>query len=414
MVSVPVCVGLLPSGRDRPYERVGLRRHPRFGGWRRAAGRAWVEHATGGCDVTRLTSGTEFDRRASALTHANAPLADACRELDSLLRRHVPYAAAAWSTHDPATGLSTSCTLTGVSEDNQREAAIFRHEFDDDEPATYLKLITEGRDIAVLSEETDGDVMRAGRFREVFAGFGVTDELRAILWAREHPWGSISLYRMGGRFTPDEAAFVAERGPVVADVIRMSLLRSAAARPEAVADPPGILQVERDGQVRPLTEPAGRWLTVAGPVLATAARSAASAMHERPDWEGARSRVVTDTGRVLTLHAAHTLQSEGAVAVIVEAARPAAVGAMLVDAYGVTPRQRDVLGLLLLGRSMTQVARALGISEHTANDHRKAIYERVGVSSRSELAAMLQSEQYDPHVHAGVPPSPYGGFLVSR
>jgi DNA-binding CsgD family transcriptional regulator len=63
---------------------------------------------------------------------------------------------------------------------------------------------------------------------------------------------------------------------------------------------------------------------------------------------------------------------------------------MLVDAYGLTARQRELLGRLLLGRSMTQLAHSLDISEYTAQDHRKAIYRRMGVSSRSELAALLQ------------------------
>jgi DNA-binding CsgD family transcriptional regulator len=87
---------------------------------------------------------------------------------------------------------------------------------------------------------------------------------------------------------------------------------------------------------------------------------------------------------------------------------------MLVDAYGLTARQRELLGRLLLGRSMTQLAHSLDISEYTAQDHRKAIYRRMGVSSRSELAALLQFEQYDPRVWGDVPPSPYGGFLEGR
>jgi hypothetical protein len=33
---------------------------------------------------------------------------------------------------------------------------------------------------------------------------------------------------------------------------------------------------------------------------------------------------------------------------------------------------------------------------------------------RSELAARLQFEQYDPRVWSDVPPSPYGGFLDTR
>ncbi|HSX99467.1 MAG TPA: helix-turn-helix transcriptional regulator, partial [Streptomyces sp.] len=109
--------------------------------------------------------------------------------------------------------------------------------------------------------------------------------------------------------------------------------------------------------------------------------------------------------------AAETIGDDGQVAVIVDRARPAEVSALLVDAYGLTFRQREVLGGLLLGRSMTQVASFMGISEHTAHDHRKAIYRRMEVSSRSELAARLQFEQYDPRVWGDIPPSPYGGFL---
>lgn len=84
---------------------------------------------------------------------------------------------------------------------------------------------------------------------------------------------------------------------------------------------------------------------------------------------------------------------------------------MPVDAYGLTRRQREILGLLLLGRSMIQIAGSLGISEHTANDHRKAIYRRIGVTSRSELAGLLQAEHYDPRSWRNTTPSPYGGFL---
>lgn len=60
---------------------------------------------------------------------------------------------------------------------------------------------------------------------------------------------------------------------------------------------------------------------------------------------------------------------------------------------------------------MTRLAHMLGISEHTAQDPGKAIYERLSVSRRSELSARLQFEQYDPRVWADVAPSPYGGFL---
>jgi DNA-binding CsgD family transcriptional regulator len=86
---------------------------------------------------------------------------------------------------------------------------------------------------------------------------------------------------------------------------------------------------------------------------------------------------------------------------------------MLVDAYALTPRQREVLRLLLRGGSRTQIAQQLRISEHTANDHPKAIYARMDVASRSELAARLQTDQYNPRSQASHAPSPYGGYLAN-
>jgi DNA-binding CsgD family transcriptional regulator len=52
-----------------------------------------------------------------------------------------------------------------------------------------------------------------------------------------------------------------------------------------------------------------------------------------------------------------------------------------------TPRQKEVLARLLSGDGDKQVARRLGISVHTASDHVKAIYRRLGVNSRGELMA---------------------------
>jgi DNA-binding CsgD family transcriptional regulator len=48
-----------------------------------------------------------------------------------------------------------------------------------------------------------------------------------------------------------------------------------------------------------------------------------------------------------------------------------------------TPRQTDLLRLLAAGRTNTQIARRLGISEGTVRTHLENIYERLGVSSRT-------------------------------
>lgn len=352
-----------------------------------------------------------LDRRAREIALGDFELEPLCVALDQLLRRSVAFAIAAWSTHDPVTGLFTSCTMSGLPKDGEREAQMFRWEFCEGEPNVYRDLIATGRTVAVLSEATDGALERAGRYREMLAPHGCTDELRAVLWADGRAWGSATLYRMHGRFTVGDAELVAAMAPHAAHGLRLALLRAAAARAEAIADPPGVLRVGPDGCVEALTAPAQRWLEVGGAALRTAANAVAAAVRSSADRVGSSARLSLPGLRVLSLHAARTTTDERDVAVIVDAARGAEIAAMLVDAYGLTRRQREVLGLLLLGRSTAEAARELGISEHTVNDHRKAIYSRVGVGSRSQLAARLQTDQYSPRTSAGFVPSPYGGFL---
>ena len=352
-----------------------------------------------------------LERRAWKTAHAGLGLDAAFRAFDELLRTQIPYAIASWSTHDPATGLFTSCTMSGAPKDPAAEARLFRCEFTAGEPSSYRFLIGERRPTAILSEVTGGDLNLASRYRNIFAPFGLTDELRAVLWADGSIWGSATLLRTDGLFNAADLPAVTAIARHAADAVRLALLRGAAGRPDAVEEPPGIFEVDPDGQVQPTTAPAEHWLDLVGVELVTAVNAAAAAIRAQPGESAASSRLVLRDGRVLSIHAAETIRGRSSVAVIVDRARPAEVSALLVDAYGLTHRQREVLGRLLLGRPMTQLAHSLGISEHTAQDHRKAIYRQMGVSSRSELAALLQFEQYDPRVWGDIPPSPYGGFL---
>jgi DNA-binding CsgD family transcriptional regulator len=57
---------------------------------------------------------------------------------------------------------------------------------------------------------------------------------------------------------------------------------------------------------------------------------------------------------------------------------------------GLTPRQHEVLALLMQGKSNRQIAEALGLSPNTVRVHLVTIFRVLGVSSRTEalLAGM--------------------------
>ena len=65
---------------------------------------------------------------------------------------------------------------------------------------------------------------------------------------------------------------------------------------------------------------------------------------------------------------------------------PAAGGDSLpsFEELGITPRQADVLTLLLQGKSNKDIARRLGLSVETIKDHVQAVLRALGVSSRTQ------------------------------
>jgi DNA-binding CsgD family transcriptional regulator len=65
-----------------------------------------------------------------------------------------------------------------------------------------------------------------------------------------------------------------------------------------------------------------------------------------------------------------------------------------------TPRQRDVAYLASIGFSNREIAQKLFISEYTVKDHCKEIYQKIGISKRSQLALKILSSK-DSNVESG-------------
>jgi FixJ family two-component response regulator len=61
-----------------------------------------------------------------------------------------------------------------------------------------------------------------------------------------------------------------------------------------------------------------------------------------------------------------------------------------------TPRERDVLNGVLLGRLNKQIARALGISEKTVKVHRGRVMAKMGVRHVAHLAQLAAQIDYQP------------------
>lgn len=101
------------------------------------------------------------------------------------------------------------------------------------------------------------------------------------------------------------------------------------------------------------------------------------------------SRIPTPKGW-MALHAQPLIAKEaGQVAVTVQPASPAMLLPTICAWYGISPREQAVIEQALEGLSAKQIARRLGVSPYTVNDHFKSIYRKTGVGSREELLSGL-------------------------
>ncbi|MDH3664516.1 MAG: LuxR C-terminal-related transcriptional regulator [Alphaproteobacteria bacterium] len=63
----------------------------------------------------------------------------------------------------------------------------------------------------------------------------------------------------------------------------------------------------------------------------------------------------------------------------------------LIGLYGFSPRQAELVSLLLAGNSLPMIAQHLGISQETARTHLRRVFAKTGVTSQIELVRMIAS-----------------------
>ncbi len=243
---------------------------------------------------------------------------------------------------------------------------------------------------ATLDQATGGDPARSARYRDVLRPLGLARELRVVVRDRRVPWGMLNLFRGGDSpdFTADELRFAASLGRTIADGVRRTLVLGAVdTRHDDLG--PGVLIVdpERPERVHHRSATAARHLEGLGDAdwhVARVARQAHAA------GEPARAQVCSRSGGWLTLHAEPYAGGDGPlVSVVVEPTRPADIARLVVEAYGLSAREQEIVRLLAHGHTNAEISRALNLSRHTVGDHVKSVFGKLAVRSRTELVARV-------------------------
>lgn len=352
---------------------------------------------------------------ADAVAGHDAP--ELLRRAMASLGRAVPFDAAGFCPVDPDTMLWTGGVVMGLPVETIPQ--FFEAELLAGDPLAFRDMVRAGRTAGTLAGATGGRPERSLRHRRMYQPNGIDAELRVAFTANGVCWGTACLLRSRGAadFSPREVAWIADVARDIGDGLRAAFAwrrEEAAVRP--VAQHAGVVVVDDELRTLSITDEAALWLeelragdpsshrdlpSVVHSVVARARHTAAGAAGPRP-----RARLRTAAGRWVVVHASALSGDQRAWAIMLEPARPTEMLTLLAAGHDLTPREQEVLGLLLRGLPDRAVAEELVVSAHTAREHAGRVLQKFSVRSRGELQALLFDAHYDPWSETVTPSSP--------
>ena len=338
------------------------------------------------------------------------------------LNRAVPHVAACLATVDPSTELLTGTRKFGDlrgRDAHDHEWGLI--EYGTVEGTAFSELSRAGIAAAGVHDVYDGDTDRSNRMAQFMRPhFGYSDEMRVVFRdSGNQVWGGAAFFRdpLTGPFAGEEIEFVGSLSAAFAAGMRSGLLaRMATTAPPPASAGPTVLIVGPDDEIKQTSMGAeqrlselespthnARWTGIITSLVAAARRYARGESSVPP-----RSRVRSRSGMWLVLHATPLLGPAGAsgdVVVTVEEARPPEIVPLVVAAFDLTQRERDVTQLVLQGVDTKEIAATMHVSTYTVQDHLKSVFDKADVRSRRELIARIYFDQYVPRMGAELGPS---------
>jgi DNA-binding CsgD family transcriptional regulator len=360
-------------------------------------------------------------RDVEVVATAGLDLATFLSEVDVSIRRVLRPVATCVATVDPTTSLLTSTYKFGdLYGRDERDLEWGMIEYGGEETTSFLDIAATPSKALGMHIATGGDLERSLRLRECIRPYyGYGDELRVMACVDGRMWGALAFFRAADDdpFTDADVEFASTLSTVLANGFRSGLLTNATAR--LTGEPssgPAVIIVDQHDQLSQVSlgaEERLRQVIVsehsAGPLGTVAALVASARRYARGELPVVpRSRLRLADGRWVVLQASPMASRDGVtgdVVITIEDARPPEIVPLLVEAFGLTARERDVTQLVLQGAETKDIATALHLSAYTVQDHLKSIFAKADVRSRRELMSKVFFDQYQPRLGAEVAPS---------
>lgn len=300
----------------------------------------------------------------------------------------VPFDAACLGAVDPATLVLMSGVTVGFRPSDDEAGRFGEIEYSHYEPTSFIALVDSDATVTHLPPDLPAK-RHSARYHELTKLIGFRDEIRLTFTTDGDCWAVGDLYRAHGStgFDRTDLDFLEAASHLIATATRNGIARSSPTT-TALAGPAVIL-ADPGGQPLGATPEAEQWQASLTPTARRHLRLATASLTGlvASGAPTATVRLRLDD-RWMTLRAApiHTTSS---IAITVETLSTSDTAALFFRAHGLTPRERDVCEHVLAGRSTKQIATAMAISPHTAQDHLKAIFTKTGRRTRGELTAYL-------------------------
>ena len=313
----------------------------------------------------------------------------------AVVDRQVGTELTCWATVDPDTLVISTMTSRQTGIPAQYEPLLADAEYSTRDAHTFAALARRGQGVARLSDLPAVERAHNARLNTVWRPLGLDAELRVLFRVDGACWGAAGMVRAGRDFTDPETELLLAVAPAIAAATRLAV-RVEACRPSAGV-PPAIVVVGPGGGQRAVTPAAREWqdrldeiapgrFTVMMQVMAAGAQASPSGSF--------RARLRDAHGNWALLQASPLIgQDQDQVAVVIEPASGDQLLGMLLEAYGLTDRERQVCREVIAGRSTAEIGAILFISANTVQDHLKSVFAKVGVRSRGALVARLRPEQ---------------------
>jgi DNA-binding CsgD family transcriptional regulator len=256
---------------------------------------------------------------------------------------------------------------------------------------------------SALRQSAGSDLAGDPYFRDILQPLGLSDELRVLLRTKDCVWGLLVLCRSApSGFTASDLAFARALSNPATQALRGSLVL-AGIDTGAYADGTGLLVLDAGQDIVSASTTAERWLedlqdrTPGGGQLPNSVRALAVYARSATAASQARSHARTRSGAWAALTGWALDGRDGPRTVIsIGPAEPGDLIPIVFDAYGLTPRERDVMQHVLHGRHTAAIAKALSLQVDTVQKHIQSAYRKVGVGTRQEFTAHIFSRHYAP------------------